>query len=268
MAGAPEKTSGLARLFGRKSESEQLAEEQFRALLDAMVSGSAELHGLGERLRSAAGAAGIRDRKVPKLQDQAFRGLASRLLADDILTADEEQEFLAVASALGYDQSVLDTRFQDVVDHLLIAKINDGRLPVIDAPRAITKPGEVVHAEVAAALMKEVVHREYRGGGSGVSVPIGLGVRVRTGGFRGRSVVVGTSLQPADTGILSVTSQRVLYHGQRKTQESRLDRLVSLEAFNDGVRIGVSNRQNASLYRVGSGPLVAAFVNGALQRAG
>ena len=260
------KTSPLGRFLGRKTTAEALAEGEFNSLLNEMVAGHVDLVGLGDRLQAAARSAGLRTRKAASLQEQAFRGLAERLLADDVLTEHEEREFLRVAAALGYDQGTLDSRFADVMQHLWVARINDGRLPLVASPRTITKRGEVVHLETQAALMKEVVHREYRGGGSGISVPIGLGMRFSTGGFRGRSVVVGTSLQPADTGTLTITSRRILYHGQRKAQESRLDRLVAIEAFSDGVRIAVSNRQNASLYRVPSGPVVAAMINAALQR--
>ena len=189
------------------------------------------------------------------------------MLADDLLTEAEELEFFEVADALGIDEVALGARFADLLRHLLIARVNDGRLPIVDDPRLMTKQGEEVHLEVHASLMKEVVHREYRGGSSGVSVPLGLGIRFNTGGFRGRSVVLGTSLQVADSGLLSVTDRRLVYHGQRKTQESRYDRLVSLEAYTDGIRVGVSNRQNASLYRVPSGAVVAAVVNAATQRA-
>lgn len=266
-ATAPTKSPGIARLLGRKTPSELAAETSFHSLLDEMSSGRAHLHGLAQRLRDAAEAGAVRPRKAGKLQAQAFRTLAARQLADDILTREEELEVLEVANALGYDQATLQAQFLDVMEHLLIASVNDGRLPIVYAPKMITKADEVVHLEVAAALMKEVVRREYRGGGSGVSVPIGLGMRVNTGGFRGRSVVVGSSLEAADQGVLSVTNRRAVFHGQRKTQESRLDRLVSLEAFNDGVRLGVSNRQTASLFRVANGPIVAAMINGALQHA-
>jgi hypothetical protein len=130
----------------------------------------------------------------------------------------------------------------------------------------MAKRGETVHAELSAQLMKEVVHREYRGGGSGVSFPIAPGVRFRTGGFRGKSVVTGTSLQPADSGTLSITSTRVVFQGLKKTQESRLDRLTGIEVFTDGVRVGVSNRQNASLYRVPSGQVAGALITAVARR--
>lgn len=263
----PQRSSGLARLLGRKTEGERAAEAEYRQLLDRLSSGPTDLRGLPVRLAGAAERAGLRSRKAQELQDQAFRAVAMRMLADDLLTEAEELEFFEVADALGIDEVALGARFADLLRHLLIARVNDGRLPIVDGPRLMTKQGEEVHLEVHASLMKEVVHREYRGGSSGVSVPLGLGIRFNTGGFRGRSVVLGTSLQVADSGLLSVTDRRLVYHGQRKTQESRYDRLVSLEAYTDGIRVGVSNRQNASLYRVPSGAVVAAVVNAATQRA-
>lgn len=91
-------------------------------------------------------------------------------------------------------------------------------------------------------------------------------MRFRTGGFRGRSVVVGKSLEPADAGVLSISSTRVVFQGQQETQESRLDRLTGVEVFSDGVRIGVSNRQTASLYRIGNGEVAGALILAAAQR--
>ena len=63
-----------------------------------------------------------------------------------------------------------------------------------------------------------------------LSFKVAPGVRYRTSGSRGRSVVVGTSLEPADDGVLSLTSSRVVFQGDRKTVESRLDRLTSVES--------------------------------------
>jgi hypothetical protein len=60
------------------------------------------------------------------------------------------------------------------------------------------KRGEVDHYETRAELLKEVALREYRGGYSGFSIPLGkTGIRYRTGGTRGRMVTVGTQIQVA-----------------------------------------------------------------------
>jgi hypothetical protein len=116
--------------------------------------------------------------------------------------------------------------------------------------------------------MKEVAIRQFQGGGSGVSFSIAKGVRYHVGGFRGQSVVVGTELKVQDTGVLSVTSNRVVFLGQQKTMEFLYSKLVGLEVFDDGIRLQVSNRQTVSLIKMdtGLGPLIAAAINAAMQR--
>ena len=250
----------------RKSDDEKAAHAQYEQLLSGMAGGTVELAGLGDRLRAAATAAGLRDRKASKFADQGFRGLVERLLDDDLITQDEEDELFAAGAAIGVDNDVLNARFPDLVQRIVIAGANADRLAVIPDPHLMVKRGEQVHMELPARLMKEVVHREFRGGSSGVSFKVAPGVRFRTGGFRGRSVITGTSIEPADTGLLSVTSQRTVFQGSRKTQECRYDKLVGMDPYVDGVRIAVSNRQTPSLYGVSNGLLVAAVVNAAVQR--
>jgi hypothetical protein len=102
---------------------------------------------------------------------------------------------------------------------------------------------------------------------SGVSFRIAKGVSYRTGAIRGKSVVVGTELQVADSGVLAVTSQRIAYMGN-KTIELSYAKLMNLDVFSDGIRVHVSNRQNAPLFKVdpGVGEVIAATVNAAMQK--
>ena len=252
-------------LFG-KSDEQKAAEAQHQELLRGMAAGTVELAGLPEKLSSTATAAGIKQNKQEKLIDQAFRGLCDRILEDDILTPEEEQELLAVGEAVGIDNAALNAKYPDLTARIVIAGANDGRLPVDPAPQLMTKGDEEVHLELPATFLKEKVHREFRGGGSGISVPIGGGVRLRTGGFRGKSVVVGTSIEPADSGFLSVTSKRTVFQGSKKTQECRYDKLVGLQTYHDAVQLSVSTRQTPSMYGVQSGPMVAAIINTAINR--
>lgn len=253
------------KLFRRRSEEEKRAELVYQALLRDIIDGSAELRGLADRLHAAAGETGLKARKLTHLNVSAFRALAERVLEDDLLTEGEEGELGLVGEALGVltGGSALPG---DLASRLMIARINDGRMPVEEQPKLMAKSGETVYAELEAELMKEVVHREYRGGSSGVSFKVAPGVRYRTSGLRGKSVVVGTSLEQADKGVLSLTSTRVVFQGSRKTIESRLDRLTSVDVLNDGIRISVSNRQTPSLYRVGVGAFAGAVVLAAAQR--
>lgn len=253
-------------MLGQRSPAEKEAQARYEALLAGMIDGTVALHGLPDHLRRASEAAGMKERSEAQRKTQAWQALAGRTLEDDLLTAQEEEELAAAADALGLDfQSLLDTA-PAVTKHLVIAQANDGRLPVLDDPALMAKPGEQVHLEVPAALMKEVTHRELRGGSKGVSVRVAKGVSVRTGAARGRVVVTGTSLEAADEGVLSVTDRRLVFRGARKTQESRYDKLVGLEVFTDGLRVAVSNRQTPSLYSLPDGEVAAAYVNAAVQR--
>lgn len=210
--------------------------------------------------------AALSNRERRKLSDRGFRQYAATILADDYLTVQEEVAFIDLAEALGVEQGALDTTYRDILVRLAVARANDGRLNEVEAPKLMTKPSEAVYQELPAALMKEVVRREYRGGYSGFSFRIAKGVRYHTGASRGRSVVVGTELQVADQGMLSVSSHRVAFLGSRRTMEVPYSKLMSLEVFNDGIRFHASNRQQAPLFRVESGDLIAATVNAAMQR--
>lgn len=163
-------------------------------------------------LRQQADSEVLNDRERADLRQKwaatrnaAFRRTAETILADDILSIQEELAFDELAEAMEIDAQTLQTGFRDVFFRLVVARANDGRLSEIEDPRLMTKGDEVVYLETPASLMKEVAIREYQGGYGGVSFRIAKGVRYSTGRTRGRSVVVGTELQVADQGVLSVS---------------------------------------------------------------
>lgn len=201
---------------------------------------------------------------MPLFGDKTKKALAEyadQILADDILSEAEEQAFLEHAKALGAQTL---TKYPEILNRLIIARVNDGRLPIIPDPQLLAKPGETVYLETEAFLTKEVTVREWQG--SGWSFPIAMGVRYRTG--RGQMKAVGTKIEAADTGIISITDRRVVFGGARKSLESLYAKLNSLQVYSDGISLGVSNRQNVSTYKLinTSGEVVAAVLNAAMQR--
>jgi hypothetical protein len=194
---------------------------------------------------------------------EALTAAVRSVIDDDVLTRAEEQHVDRLLSALELPMDVLQQRAYSLWEAMIVARVNDGRPPVVrGSGHVILRRGEIAHIDLAASLMKEQVIREYRGRSSGVSVPIGFGMRYRTGSSRGRSVVIGTELVAADSGRLLVTNRRVSFIGQRKTLEFRYDRMAALEEFRDGLRLSVSNRQAASLFKLprGSSPVIASAV--------
>jgi hypothetical protein len=206
------------------------------------------------------------ERKRLEVLESAVRAT----IKDDVLSVAEERHLFNLLNALGVDLNSLQTSDPALWEELWIARVNAGRPPVVSNPGILMKRDEVAYGVFAAVLMKEVAVREWRGGSSGVSIPIGLGMRYRVGRTRGRSAVVGTQLIVADSGVFAVTSLRSIFTGKSKTLEFRHDRLVGLEQFADGLRLNVSNRQTASLLRFagGSSPsLAAALISSCVSRA-
>jgi hypothetical protein len=259
------------RLFKSQEEKEQIAAARAEYDEFVMAASSAapdEAQRLASDFRGNTKIAVLSAKEQKERGQIAFFAYAENVLADDILSADEEMAFQEVADALGLDPDSLQSDFRALLRRLVIAKANDGRLPVIETPSLIPKKDEIVHFQIPAALMKEVTLREWRGGYSGVSFPIAKGLRYRTGSSRGHSVVVGTEMQVEDTGMFTITSQRIAYLGTRKTIEVPYTKLMNIDVFTDGVRIHASNRQKAPLFTVeeGMGDAIAATLNAAMQR--
>ena len=88
----------------------------------------------------------------------------------------------------------------------------------------------------------------YVGGSSGVSIPVGGGIRFRVGAMKGQ-VIPGEELQmDKDQGVVMLTTERLIFTGPIKTQEWNFDKLLMLSTNDDesDYFISVSNRQKTS----------------------
>jgi hypothetical protein len=244
--------------------------ERYRELLDDLVSGARSLETVGAELSAAETDSYYEPKQVAELKKSAARVSVEQALADDILTEDENEQLEQTLRVLDLT-TVTDELFgPDLFARFVVARANAGHLPGPLPPgdyALLAKPGEVVYMETPAQLLKEVTKREYKAGYQGASFRIAKGVRYHTGGARGHSVVVGTELQTADTGILSVSSDRAVFLGDRSTIDMPYTKFAGLHVYTDGLRFNLSNRKTAPLLRVPNGEVVAAVINGAAQEA-
>ena len=116
--------------------------------------------------------------------------------------------------------------------------------------------GEAAYYVVTnAALVEERRGRgHYQGGSTGVSVPIGLGMRYRVGGFRGHYVQAPPTPTAIDTGTMVITNRRVVFVGQHQTRECRFEHLLAVHHDDEEgeTTISVSNRQKPTTVYYGS----------------
>lgn len=204
---------------------------------------------------------------------------ASKLRADEARHATEEAHTTAAGLPDSEGHVSLDgfqRFFQFVLDHDVdLRDIPDEwrgvRLGLAQAgyyieteTSLLLKRGECALLDAPVHLLKEVADREFRGGSRGVSVPLGHGVRFRTTGARGHMVTLGTHWVTADTGRLTVTDQRVVYHGGRKTIEFLFTKLATLNVYTDAIDLGVTSRQSTSSFRTADPELIAGMIHAAL----
>ena len=147
-------------------------------------------------------------------------------------------------------------RAAKAAEEAAVARAEMGRMLSVaegrDHPAAtiVLKPGEeCVHAINGAGLFE--TRRgpgHWQGRSSGISVPVGGGVRIRTGASRGHYVQGSEAPTIIDTGTVTITSRRVVFTGPRYTREWDFGKLVGIEHFQDQpwTAIQVSNRQKTS----------------------
>ena len=114
-----------------------------------------------------------------------------------------------------------------------------------------TRKDEVVIARVGQTML-----REFRSSGStssggfgGISLPVFGNVRANVGGYSGKSRRNPEESTPIDVGVSTYTNQRIVFAGDNVVREFDLDKLVNLEAGDNGITltIAVSNRDKASV---------------------
>ncbi|HET9076456.1 MAG TPA: DUF2510 domain-containing protein [Acidimicrobiales bacterium] len=113
-----------------------------------------------------------------------------------------------------------------------------------------TAPGERVVYRIDGAGLFETRRGpgQWSGRSSGVSVPVGMGVRLRVGQSRGHYVQGQEAPTVIDTGTVTFTSGRVVFLGARYTREWDFPKVLGIEHDTGAARtaIQVSNRQKTS----------------------
>jgi hypothetical protein len=249
----------------RFSERES-ARAAYTELLAAITTGPTGMSD-GSELAKVRDTARFTAAELEAMNLDAVRPAVATAVADDLITPEERSHLDDLLSTLGVSWDDVRRSDPELYEHAFVSSINGGQLPQVASPHILQKLGEIVHYECEAILMREVAVRQYQGGYSGFSFPIGkTGIRYKVGGSRGHSAQVGTQVQVADSGVLSITNKRAVYTGSRKTVDMPYTKLVNLSVYRDGIQFHLSNRVNAPLFKMSAGSdIVAAIVNMAAQ---
>jgi hypothetical protein len=128
-----------------------------------------------------------------------------------------------------------------------LENIRTGQLAPVCSCQSILQKGESAYMTTSASLLETKTTR-YAGRSAGVSFRVAKGVTLRTGSYGGHAV---KELVETAQGELAVTNRRLLFAGNAKSRATKLNKIVSIERFNDGIVIHEDNK--SSLYRTGAG---------------
>jgi hypothetical protein len=132
------------------------------------------------------------------------------------------------------------------------AKTFEGNTPdETEGLTLVAKPNERIFLFVQGAGLVESRRGPgtWQGRSQGFSFPIGdTGVRYRVGGTRGHYVPGNETPTAIDTGVVTITDQRVVFQGPKQTREWNFSKLVGYEHYDSPAwtALQVSNRQKTS----------------------
>ncbi|HCB34031.1 MAG TPA: hypothetical protein DEP69_02325 [Acidimicrobiaceae bacterium] len=192
------------------------------------------------RITDRAAELGIAGRALSDLLVACLEAEIERALADELLTEAEERAVLSVAEQFDIDDFADSEIHTRLVKAAVLRELSEGRMPtrlnLTGHPFRLMKSETLLWAFPNVDYYTVKVSREFRGRSRGVSFRVARGVYLRTGNFRGKPVKTEQVLK-VDTGLLGITTKHIYFAGARKRFRVRHDRIVTIEAYTDGVGI-------------------------------
>ena len=190
----------------------------------------------------------------------AIAYLLEQALADDILTREEDTRITSLAGLARVTVPDVLRVEPRLAPHVVTARVNDGRLPIVQSPTIRLRRREICFFEAPAGLMSDA---------DGAAVVTNRGVPTVKGGHVDYGRLVGTlflmnpDLRPWDDGTLVITDQRVFFEGHHLSIQIPHRRLIGFTLFKDGLQVRIADRRTEPIFRVADPLVVAAIAGGA-----
>ncbi|MFM7729421.1 MAG: hypothetical protein ACKO6L_00090 [Flavobacteriales bacterium] len=180
----------------------------------------------------------IADELKKTLVFASYTQAINKLLADKKLSPEEDQEFIRIGEALHVTPSFDEKSLANLERFRATWAIENGILPEIDCDIILPKT-EKCHFRIEQVDWHEVRTVRQRVGYAGISTRFKLmkGVYLNAGGFKPMSYS-RDEVQLIDQGTLYLTSKRIIMTGQKKNYSIRLNTIISVTPYSDGIEIG------------------------------
>ena len=215
---------------------------------------------------------GLTDEDVKEMKSEIFATAFSVTKADAQVTKDEEQELLSIQKYLGLADDEIQHNKKELVRLRLLNEIQQGNMPTMPPiTNLVTQKGEKVYwAEPSILAEEKVISRKYQGGSQGMSFRIMKGVSYRVGGHRGH-ITSETGVVAVSDGELILTSNRVIFRGEKKSFAVKLDKILDIQLFTNGFQFSENNKSKPRLIKFkeqGNHDIIGAILSFAINHYG
>lgn len=233
----------------KNAKQKSLNKEEFKqALYQAVSDGKLTKEEIDE-LEQKKKEFELSDEDVKEIRVGVFSTAFESAKSDEQITKDEEQELLKIQKYLNLEDEEIQTNKKELTRLRLLNEIQQGNVPELHVTNVIMQKNEKTYWMEPSLLSEEkVISRRYEGGSQGVSFRIMKGVSYRVGSSRGH-LVSETGFVVVSDGDLLITSQRVIFRGDRKSFAIKLDKILDTQLFTNGIQLSENNRSKPRLIK-------------------
>lgn len=210
-----------------------------KAVRDAMSDGRLtddERQHLDESALALGISDAVKDAVKKSEMQRLMQGKYSEAMADKMLSPDEDRQLKNIATALGVRITLDATTERQLNEYRLLWQIRFGTVPTFD-------PGINLHRGEVCYLQRDVEWHEMRRQRVGVGyagptmrVKIAPGLSWRAGAL-GVDPMTRDALVRIDGGMAFLTNKRLLFMGKMKNVAVKLDHILDVTQYTDGVGI-------------------------------
>lgn len=164
-------------------------------------------------------------------------------LSDKLIDTREEERLISYARHFGLTDEELDRNdaFTRMIKSIVLRELCEGKIPQRiqvegKLPFNFQKNEKIIWVFKNVQYYEDRKRRQYVGGHSGFSIRIAKGVYYRVGAFKGHPVDTVERVY-LGTGILVVTDRHLYFKSEQKAFRIRLDKIIMIEPYSDGVTI-------------------------------
>lgn len=256
----------------KDAKQKSLNKKEFRsALLQAASDGKLTKEEIDE-LDRKKGELGLTDEDIKGMKVEIFAAAFSATKADAQVTKDEEQELLSIQKYLGLADNEIQHNKKELARLRLLNEIQQGNMPTMPPiTNLVMQKGEKVYWSEPSILVEEkVIRRTYQGGSQGMNFRVMKGVSYRVGGHRGH-IASETGAVAVSDGELIITSNRIIFRGDKKSFAVKLDKILDIQLFTNGLQFSENNKSKPRLVKFkeqGNHDIIGAILSFAINHYG